>query len=636
MTTINISIKDILGVAKITKVTFRLLDQITTEGITLAPNTLKFINTDSGGLATIQLYRGNYFVQVDRSIFNISVSGTGTANLVDLIALTPQESLDRGVPSGGDANQVLGKLSSNDFDFDWIDQSGGGSVATDLTYTPSPTQGQINSSTGADAVIPPTDETNAGLFLPGEKAKLAITNIKTQVIETNVGAGSSVQSGYFGLDGEFGISRLVSKKGANVLQIVNDGNADIEFWINGQNRAKINKTGVAIDSNDLLTKADIDNNITYITTKSDLPSSVAGIITLQPGNYMITNHIDLTGDRLVMAGDTVLFGASSETASITSTGLTGNPLITSIYDLPMRNLEIRNVPTAVNLVDNTGTKALDWTAVNFINCQEVGLISGYSNFVQSFSVFINCGKLRFEGSIGTVSFDSTLWSGVIGKALEFATNFVSLRRIRIVFSAINVTGSNIFVDLPTTATVNANRFIIFKSDFSGGGQYLSATGVQATDNKAQFDSNTGIDNSSTLAYYTMQNNATATVIGALSTPIKVAGTTVNSTLTQKFTHTNNRVTYTGAINESFKVNVNLSLSSGNNNEVGVYVAKNGVEIDESETYLTTNSGGKVENGFCQLITNLSQGDYIEVWVENATAINNITVEFLSVIVSKVL
>jgi hypothetical protein len=181
MTTINISIKDILGVAKITKVTFRLLAQITTEGVTLAPNTLKFINTDSAGLATIQLYRGNYFVQVDRSIFNISVSGTGTVNLVDLIALTPQEPLDRGVPSGGDTNQVLGKLSLDDFDFGWINQSGGG--ATNLTYTASPTQGQVNSDTGTDAIIPATDGTNAGLFLPTEKTKL--TGIATNATANN-------------------------------------------------------------------------------------------------------------------------------------------------------------------------------------------------------------------------------------------------------------------------------------------------------------------------------------------------------------------------------------------------------------------------------------------------------------------
>ena len=202
MTTINISIKDILGVAKITKVTFRLLTQITIEGTVLVPGTLKFINTNSAGLATIQLFEGNYFVQVDRAIFKISVSGTGTANLVDLIALTPQTPLERGVPVGGNMNQVLGKLSSEDFDFGWINQTGGGEGSTNLSYTASPTQGQVNSDTGNDAVIPATDGTNAGLFLPTEKTKLTgITGTNTgdettESILAKIGNGSIINDNY--------------------------------------------------------------------------------------------------------------------------------------------------------------------------------------------------------------------------------------------------------------------------------------------------------------------------------------------------------------------------------------------------------------------------------------------------------
>jgi hypothetical protein len=103
---------------------------------------------------------------------------------------------------------------------------------------------------------------NTGQSLANEidPTDLIRSTVSSGVIETNVGAGSAVQSGFFGLDGEFGISRLVSKKGDKVLQIVNDGSEDIEFWINGQNRAKINKTGVATDSNDLTTKDYVDNS----------------------------------------------------------------------------------------------------------------------------------------------------------------------------------------------------------------------------------------------------------------------------------------------------------------------------------------------------------------------------------------
>jgi hypothetical protein len=44
---------------------------------------------------------------------------------------------------------------------------------TNLTYTANPTNGIVESDTGTDATIPATDATNAGLFLPAEKTKLA-------------------------------------------------------------------------------------------------------------------------------------------------------------------------------------------------------------------------------------------------------------------------------------------------------------------------------------------------------------------------------------------------------------------------------------------------------------------------------
>ena len=47
------------------------------------------------------------------------------------------------------------------------------SGTTDLTYTASPTNGIVNSSTGTDATLPLADSTNAGLFTPAEKTKLS-------------------------------------------------------------------------------------------------------------------------------------------------------------------------------------------------------------------------------------------------------------------------------------------------------------------------------------------------------------------------------------------------------------------------------------------------------------------------------
>ena len=80
-----------------------------------------------------------------------------------------------GTPTGGTINQVLTKNSGTNYDYSWQDPSGGG--ATNLAFTPSPTNGIVTSDTGTDATIPLGNGTNSGLSLndytTSEKSKLA-------------------------------------------------------------------------------------------------------------------------------------------------------------------------------------------------------------------------------------------------------------------------------------------------------------------------------------------------------------------------------------------------------------------------------------------------------------------------------
>jgi hypothetical protein len=65
-------------------------------------------------------------------------------------------------------------------------QSGGG--ATDLAYTPSPTNGIVTSSTGTDATLPLADATDAGLLQPADFTQLStlatdLANINTDAVD---------------------------------------------------------------------------------------------------------------------------------------------------------------------------------------------------------------------------------------------------------------------------------------------------------------------------------------------------------------------------------------------------------------------------------------------------------------------
>lgn len=379
------------------------------------------------------------------------------------------------------------------------------------------------------------------------------------------------------------------------------------------------------------------DGLVLVNEKRDLPAPVGGVITLEAGKtYHFLTDIDLLGDRLETGGVVTITGTSSETSSITSTGLgASTPLLTSRYTMPVRFITFKDVGTGIYIDDNGGANAplaLDWLGVNFLNVDNVGEIGTIDNFVYDTGAFLSSQNLRFTGSVGTAALNNSLFSGD-GSAkpiLHITDTATVTRRFRVIYSSIIATGSTVGINASTSAAIPVEGFILDTVNFAGGGTYVS--GVLFNDNKSRWSENRGVDNSAAISNYYMNNNATATTISATGTAVKVAGTTTSASITQKFTNTDNRATYTGAIARSFKVTVVLSLNSGNNNQVGIYIAKNGTVIPESEIYVTTNAGGRAEGGVSQVIVSLSTDDYIEVFVENDTAIANITVSDLSVIV----
>lgn len=372
-------------------------------------------------------------------------------------------------------------------------------------------------------------------------------------------------------------------------------------------------------------------NYVIVDRLGDLPQPVSGVITLADNTtYFITTTIDLNGDRIVCGQNTTIIGGSSENCRLKSTGLTIVPLITSAWSLPIRGITIEaDVALSLNAIDNPN-QALDWFGVNFTNCRVIGQILGYNNFIASDCGFLNSSYLIFGGTIGTVGFSQCIFDAQGNTIIEIPASAVITRRFRVIYSAFIVTSGEIGIDVSTSATIPVEGYILDTVNFSGGGTYT--TGVAYTDNKALFINNRGINNSAEIAYYTMNDNATATTVASANVAYKVAGTTTSQAITQKFTNTNNRATYTGAISRAFSVSAVLSCTSGNTNQIGIYIAKNGTILNESEVYITTGGAGRAEGGKAQAIVQLVTNDYIEIFVENSTAANNITVTELSVII----
>jgi hypothetical protein len=169
----------------------------------------------------------------------------------------------------------------------------------------------------------------------------------------------------------------------------------------------------------------------------------------------------------------------------------------------------------------------------------------------------------------------------------------------------------------------------------------STTGMGSTGtptNTTDFTTKGYVDDTVNAAFPTIQiymiDNATATTIAAANTPVKAAGTTTLKSGNVSFDMPqNNRIRYTGTGTIIVGVNLASTISSGNATQtIGGYLYKNGANVGEgfkqeaTTSTATTSRANYNAYGYVELVTN----DYLELYVENQTGSNNITVRQLQI------
>jgi hypothetical protein len=386
-------------------------------------------------------------------------------------------------------------------------------------------------------------------------------------------------------------------------------------------------------------------NVTIVNDKADFPDAVEGVITLEAERtYIISADVDLTGDRLVAGGICNLFGYSSETSYLTSTGLAeGVPLLTSEYTIVIEGLTIRDVDTAISIDGNTNLVALDWKAVNFIDVQNVGTINTCDNFIFDTGSFLGAQGFKFTGTIGTVALNNSLFrgTGAAGNIIEVDADCVITRRFRIIYSSIVAFGSTVGIHVNTDATIPTEAYILDTVNFSGGSTYLS--GLTHTSLKSLFVACVGIVNTESLGSMYMKNNAVETVISVQGDRYNISGTTEANGINQRFTHdvATNTLQYVGVQSKVFHVNLTFTISPASNNQkYGIYIGVNkGGAIDpsadrisESEAYINTPQSGRADAAGIQALVQLDPNDRVYMIVQNTTSTANVTVEFMNLVI----
>ena len=127
------------------------------------------------------------------------------------------------------------------------------------------------------------------------------------------------------------------------------------------------------------------------------------------------------------------------------------------------------------------------------------------------------------------------------------------------------------------------------------------------------------------ANVSMHGNSTETVISSTATPVKVAGTFVVGDESGYTGDTTGKITHNGdTARHIINAIISMTVASGTNHTVSMYIALNGSIVSTTKTTTTTSSGlYRSLATFANL--ELDDGDYVEIFVRNESTTDNLIV-----------
>ena len=386
----------------------------------------------------------------------------------------------------------------------------------------------------------------------------------------------------------------------------------------GINVAATNGTiQIALSGTPASTKTVIVNQI------SDFPAPVAGVITLDANTeYAVRNDISTT-NRFVFGDNTVISGSDDAVVNLEYTGV-GDMFTGSNVTAKIKNITITcSSGTFINFT-GTGTEIFQTVDAKIVadTLGTMGDIAGIQ--LTSTQVDVTTDGLVFTGSNGVALISASL--DIIDAGTLFDLGTSTFNGISFTDCFVTLNGSSVFLSgLANSGNINTGALgSVHNCRFFGTGTPLNT--INDEDIRWQFFINDDIQETHKDALISLSGNLTATTITAVNTPTLIAGTWTEEHGAQFTTDANGRMTYIGVKDTHFDVTCSFSVEpvSGTNKEIGLYVAKNGTEISNSEATANVSAGDPKRVTTIWRLT-LSTNDYIEAFVENETDATDILV-----------
>lgn len=262
-----------------------------------------------------------------------------------------------------------------------------------------------------------------------------------------------------------------------------------------------------------------------------------------------------------------------------------------------------------------------------LNMFFVGLIGASAGTISGWNVqsvkqcFINAANgLTLDGTTRKVYVSETPFYGITGAALTLAAT-LSVRVVDIVSLFFKYDAPGACVEAVAGYSLSG------RGNLRGSlidGTAVPLVGLASSEPTWTMANNSGIADSRVTGLASLATSA-ATAISVVGTAVKVAGTTTPSPINERFSHSDNRLTYTGVEPATVDLDARYTVGTGNNQALSFYIAINGAVVTESRARVRVGSGADERAGSATAIVLMNNGDYAELWVANDSTTASVTV-----------
>lgn len=369
------------------------------------------------------------------------------------------------------------------------------------------------------------------------------------------------------------------------------------------------------------------SNIVVVNEMSDFPADVGGVITLADDTGYLVSAALTTANRFVLGDNTLLFGSDSSVSSITYTG--ANTMFTST-DGSQKITLLALMCSAGQLFDISSSGAGVFQFVNntVVACDTVGTFTNLSASQITDNAFINIisGGLTFVGTMELYVGVRNIFSITAGDVFDLGTCvFNSGWTMETSFVTL-AAGTSFLKGLASSGNMGAGALgTLLNSRFTGAGTPLDT--ITTDDVQWQFSLNDTIKDTRPDGLLSADGPFTVP-IAAANTPVKIGVATdwIVERVSQISGDDSGTLTFNGTKDATMPITANLSAepASGTNKDLTFYIAKNSTVIPNSAASTTVSSGGP-KNTPVPWQDSLTDGDTIEVWVENNTDTTDVVI-----------